>query len=432
MDGPAGAAHDERVKEERMALAGKAQVTGQEWEGEEKLFLDRMRRLESNRRGMFAVQIHLSGLRATNRQPAFLRIAARSLETLAGGYDVTFYRMTNADFILICRDVPVDEVDQAVFKIRALFSEDPATQGDPGSLDDAFTSWYDLADAAGFESLMAEAEQLQAEAVELDRQAAEKARLNRAEAGEPLNPRNLAEIARKMLETKIVDLIRQQPAVIIRPGGQGDVLFVENYVSMADLQKRVAPGIDLFASRWLFQYLTESLDRRVLMIVAKRDFESLRHALSLNLNISTVMGQDFQRFHQAVGPNASRVVIEFQLIDVFADMGAFAFARDMLREHGYQVVLDGLNPLALQFFDPGVLQADMMKINWGPEFLSDEHKGSLNELGNVLREVGAHKVILGRVDSDKAVRWGLSLGIHRFQGRYADKVAQALAAKGRI
>jgi EAL domain-containing protein (putative c-di-GMP-specific phosphodiesterase class I) len=415
-----------------MALAGTAQMAGQDWEGEEELLLDRLRRLEANRSGLYAVQIHLSKLRANHRQPTFLRIAARALETLAGSFDVTFYRITNADFILICRDVPIEEVDQTVYKIRALFSEDPATQGDPGSLDDAFTSWYDLANEGDFDSLLAEAEHLQAEAVEIEKRQAEVKRLSRAQAGQPLDPRNLADINRKLMETKIVDLIRQQPAVIIHPGGQGDVLFVENFVSMADLGKRVADGIDLFSSTWLFQYLTESLDRRMLMIAAKRDFENLRHAMSLNLNISTVMGQDFQRFHQAVGANAHRVVVEFQLIDVFSDMGAYAYVRDMLREHGYRVVLDGLNPLSLQFFDPGVLKADMMKINWGPEFLGEEHEGSLRELKEILGRVGANRVILGRVDSDKAVRWGLSLGIQRFQGRYADKVAAALAAKGRI
>lgn len=415
-----------------MALAGKAQMAGQDWEGEEGLLLDRLRRMETGRGGQYAVQINLSRLRAGNRQPTFLRIAARALETLSGGFDVTVYRMTNADFILICREVPVDEVDQAIYKIRALFNEDPATQGDPGSLDDTFSTWYDLANEGDFGELLAEAEHLQAEAAEIERKAAEMARLTRAQAGDPLTPANLADINRKLMETKIVDLIRQQPAVMIEPGGQGSVLFVENFVSMADLQKRVAPGIDLFASAWLFQYLTESLDRRMLMIAAKRDFEGLRHAMSLNLNVSTVMGQDFQRFHQAVGTETGKVVIEFQLIDVFADMGAYGYARDMLRERGYRVVLDGLNPLSLQFFDPAVLRADMMKINWGPEFLSEENQGSLAELKHVMKKANAERIILGRVDSDKAVHWGLSVGIQRFQGRYADKVAQALAAKGRL
>lgn len=415
-----------------MALAGKAQMGTQEWEGEETLLSDRLQRLDANRNGLFAVQINLSKLRANNRQPTFLRIAARALEALSGAYDVTSYRLTNADFMLICRDVPIEEVDQAIHKIRALFSEDPATQGDPGSLEDTFSTWYDLGDEAGYADLMSEVEHLQAEAAEIERRAGEIARANRAQIGEPLVPKDLADINRKLMETKIVDLVRQQPAVTILPGGEGNVLFVENFVSMGDLQKRVAPGIDLFSSPWLFQYLTESLDRRMLLIAAKRNFENMRHAMSLNLNISTVMGQDFQRFHQAVGTEAHRVVIEFQLIDVFADMAAFSFARDMLKDHGYRVALDGLNPLSLQFFDPSVLKADFLKINWGPEFLSEEHQGSVEELKQVMQKIGAGKVVLGRVDSDKAVKWGLTLGIHRFQGRYADKVAQALAAKGRI
>lgn len=416
-----------------MALGAKAQgATGQDWEGEENLLLDRLRRLDANRNGLYGVQINLSTLRAANRQPTFLRIAARALDALAAAFEVTIYRMTNADFIMICRDVPIEEIDQAIYKIRALFSEDPAAQGDPGSLDDHFSTWYDLGSPNDYDSLLAEAEQLQVEAKELDRQKEEQARRTRAQVGEPLTPKNLAEISKALAETRISDLVRQQPVVIIQSGGRGDILFVENYVSMADLGKRIAQGIDLFSSPWLFQYLTESLDRRMLMIAAKRNLDALRHPMSLNLNISTVMGQDFQRFHQAVGANADKIFVEFQLIDVFADMGAYDYARDMLREHGYRVVLDGLNPLSLHFFDPGVLRADMIKINWGPEFLGEEHERSVGELQAVMKRAGAANVILGRVDSDKAVRWGISIGIHRFQGRYADKVAQALAAKGRI
>ena len=34
----------------------------------------------------------------------------------------------------------------------------------------------------------------------------------------------------------------------VRVGGKGEVLFHENYISMFDLQKRVAPDINLFGS----------------------------------------------------------------------------------------------------------------------------------------------------------------------------------------
>ena len=150
------------------------------------------------------------------------------------------------------------------------------------------------------------------------------------------------------------------------------MLFHENYISMFDLQKRIAPDINLFASTWLFQYLTETIDKRLLLAMQNADFDAMEDSISLNLNISTVMAREFQQFSRVVGDNASKVVIEVQLINVFADLGAYVYARDSLQERGYRVLIDGLNPLSLQFFEPGLLEADFVKIGWGREFLGDD------------------------------------------------------------
>ena len=209
-------------------------------------------------------------------------------------------------------------------------------------------------------------------------------------------------------------------------------MFVEHYVSMMELRERIAPEINLFSDAWLFQYLTETVDRRILSVLAQFDFAAMRDDISVNLNIATVLSPGFQNFHEKARDHASRVVIEIQIIDIFLDFPAYASARDWLQGHGYRMLIDGLNPLALQFFDPGTLAADFVKVNWNPQFQAGIPDDWVTDMRQAVESVGGDGMILARADSEDAVKWALGLGIHRFQGHFIDRVVDAMITKGII
>ena len=399
---------------------------------EETLLARHLRAIRKSHAGYFSVHLHLSDLQAANRKPHFIRVAVNAFDPLLKYPDAALFVLYNSDIVLVCRDVSVGEIDLAIAKVRALFNEDPLTAGEEGTFEDRLTTWYDLSESEDAATLDSVVEELAADAVKNAKGRGGLSHLNGAKGmgGRPLAPANLAAINQQLQGTPIADLIHRQTAVRIRPGGIGDILFREHYVSMTDLQQRIAPGVNLFGSTWLFQYLTETLDRRLLAIVARRDFTRDAATVSLNLNISTVLSNGFQTFHRKVGNHADKLIIEFQVIDVFADMGAYAYARDSLQERGYRVLIDGLNPLALQFFDPGILGADMVKINWGVEFRGSLPNGRVADLRDVIRNAGKDRIILARVDSEEAIKWGAGIGIDRFQGRFIDPLAQTIAAKG--
>ena len=54
------------------------------------------------------------------------------------------------------------------------------------------------------------------------------------------------------------------------------------------------------------------------------------------------------------------------------------------------------------------------------------------EMRDVVEHTGQDRVILARVDSEDAIKWGLNLGITRYQGHYIDTVVEAMVAKGII
>ncbi|MBT4931925.1 MAG: EAL domain-containing protein [Rhodospirillaceae bacterium] len=402
---------------------------GSETTSEETQLITRLRFIEDDRSGHYVVHIHLSGLRASNRKPHFINIAAKTFDDLLSNFDVTLFKLSNADLVLLCKDVPVEEIDPPMHKARQLFSEDPLTDSEDGSIDDRFSTWYDLVQQGDFASFVENIELLSEQAAERLRKASEMLSSNSL-PGEDMRPADITEITLRLQTVEIEDIIHSQTAVVIEPEGKGKILFREQFVTMVELQKRVAPNINLFASSWLFQYLTETIDRRLLGVIGQRDFEFLTDSISLNLNISTVLGREFQRFHQTVGAHSSSIVVELQLIDVFSEMGAFADARDMLQENGYRVLIDGLNPLSLQFLDPALLEADMIKVNWGPEFINEDSADRVGDMTQVVKNVGKDNVILGRVDSEEAVVWALGLGINRFQGFYVDTLVDAMMVKG--
>jgi len=397
--------------------------------GEDRLIVEQLRRIGNVRAGYYAIHIHLSKLRAVNRKPNFIQIAARSFDSLMTSADALLYRCANGDLVLICRDAPVRDVEQAVYRARALFSEDPLAASGSSGEDDKFSTWYDLGipkDYSAFKAVIIS----MASGAEPKLEVKQSKPAARKMTGVSLDPGNLSEISNKLVNARISDMIRQQFAVKILSLNDGGLLFSEHFVSMSELQQRIAPDVNLFANPWLFQYLTEALDKRVLAIMSRKQFKDTDIPISLNLNISTILSREFQHFHKSIGKNTGKVVIEFHLIDIFSDMGAFSYARDVLSDLGYTVLVDGLTPMSLQFFDPGVLQTDLVKISWGPEFSGNVPEDRMVEMRDVVQASGRDRVILSRVDSEDAVKWGLGLGIHRYQGHYIDKLISALQAKG--
>jgi c-di-GMP-related signal transduction protein len=108
-------------------------------------------------------------------------------------------------------------------------------------------------------------------------------------------------------------------------------------------------------------------------------------------------------------------------------MNTYGYARDMLQDRGYKVLVDGVSPLALQFFDPANLRPDFIKVAWGKEFEEESTDSTkLKMLSETVQHAGKDSIIVYRVDSERAVKWGLSLGISRFQGYFIDKLVHAM------
>lgn len=380
----------------------------------ESMLYDAAERVGRIREGRLALHLHLSDLLAQNREDAKIRIAFRMFESMVDSFRGQLFLLTNSDVVLICKDARLADLDAIVYKLRALFSKDPLTYAEASDGRDRFATYYDL--EIDYDAFYAVCGQL-----------AENAKKRMADARDavplqPLDARNLNRVIEAIAATDIAGVVRRQPCVRFSDKMVAEVAFQEFFMSIADLQKALAPDVNILSNRWLFQHLSQVLDLRVLSVLQDAGFRKLPAAFSVNLNMATVETPAFKNFEAAIRGRAG-LVVEFQLMDIFNNLDGFFRARDLLKARGHKTVLDGMSPIALQFMDAERYDTDFVKVNWSAD-MADEVVTA--DLRDALGPVGSDRVILARCDSEGSIAWGLGQGIRHFQGRFLDSMVAAV------
>ena len=380
----------------------------------ENLLFDAAERVGRIREGRLALHLHLSRLMASNREEGRIRIAFRMFESMVDAYRGQMFLMTNSDIILICKDARIDDLDAMVYKLRALFSTDPLTYAESADGQDRFVSYYDL--EADFDAFFALCAKMVADA---KKQLTDQ---RTAPLIQPLNAKTLSTVLERIGATDIAGVVRRQACIRINDKMTAEVAFQEFFMSIMDLQKALAPDVNILSNRWLFQHLSQVLDLKVLSVLQNAALRKMPVAFSLNLNMATIETPAFRQFEAAIRGRAG-LVVEFQLLDIFNDLGGFLRARDNLRAHGHKSVLDGMTPVTLQFMDSELFDTDYVKVSWSPDMIDDIRTA---ELQNALGPVGFDRVILARCDTELSISWGLAQGIRMFQGRFLDSMGAAV------
>ena len=123
-----------------------------------------------------------------------------------------------------------------------------------------------------------------------------------------VRPSEIEQVQEALLQADLSGIVRRQPVCALTPGAPPQPVWHEVYVSVADLARLVAPGVDLGTNRWLFQHLTETLDRRVLSLLPRWTDAVLEGRLSINLNLSTVLSPAFPRLQLRAQGRHARLV----------------------------------------------------------------------------------------------------------------------------
>jgi hypothetical protein len=413
-----------RLRHERNATAEMAQAAPDKTVNVEHLLHEFTERLQRHPFGWRAVVLNLSRLRPDNRRAQQIRIAANTFEGLVRHFEGQIFLLAQGDIVFICKDADVAAVDNAVNKVRYLFGDDPLAAATDDIQSDGFSTWYDLArEYVKFASFV---ENLYIEEQRRQKRLAAIAGDGQRDARQPMDPQTLAELTKILERADLTNVLRRQAVCAIIPNEAPKAIYREVYVSIPDLRDAVMPKRDIASDRWLFQYLTQTLDRRVLTLLRRVDDSALAHSYSLNLNISTLLSPEFQAFDQSLraGTRGS-IVIEIEKVDIFNDIGAYIFARDYVRERGYRICLDGVTALTLPSIDRERLGIDLVKMFWSPDLADAARPERAAEVRAGIDRVGKARMIIARCDTADAVRFGHESGVHLFQGRHIDRLLAA-------
>lgn len=380
----------------------------------ERQLLDTIERAGRTPAGRTAVHLHLSRLLPGNRPPAHLRIAARLFAALETAHHIQIFPLSNGDIMVLGKDMPEDEVDRIVHRVRALFDRDPLAFMDfEDDEPDPFVTWYAL--EVDFEELRVAAERLLKDA-----ERRRDAQRHAERPPRPMTPADLDVLQAKMADLDVRPMLRRQPCIRFATK-QAHIAFEEVFISMADVREALAIDYDMFADRWLFQDLSRMLDARALAGLPDTAAVGKPDRLSLNLNLESLDTSEFALLSQRLREGQS-LVVEVQVIDVFSNLPAFQKARDTLRGDGHAILIDGVHPAVLGALDLTLLDPDMIKIVWHSELAAPQHPRKSEEFADLVTDFGGDRVVLSRCDNETAVMWGLSKGITAFQGRFLDAV----------
>jgi EAL domain-containing protein (putative c-di-GMP-specific phosphodiesterase class I) len=388
----------------------------------EALLLDFVTRCERHREDRRGVHIHISRLKPHHRREQHRRIAVNTFESLVRAHDGQIFVLANGDIVFIAKNASIAEIDKAVLKLRYLFAEDPLVHLDAGD-SDPFCTWYELED--DFDDLLARAGEILAAATREKERAIAGPAEPEAIVFDALDAGGLARLEAALAQADLSALLHRRHVAAVIPKLPPQRILQQVRIDPVALAETLAPGIDLRASRWLFQHLTQTLDRRLLALLPRHEDAALKSRIGINLNVSTLLSPDFLAFDGTVRAAArGTVMIELSLVDVLADIDSFHFAREFVRERGYKLCLDGLTDGTAALFDREKLGFDLFRVRLTPAIADGASAERLRAFGESAKRAGEARVILAGVDTPESLTLGQKLGFSLFEGRAIDDLLQ--------
>jgi len=357
------------------------------------------------------VIFYLSQLNLGKQHQDYLKITQETLEREFELYSGTIFAAQQGDIVCIYESDDNTFIKPLAEKIRTFFSEDVLT-GSP--LSNEFYTEYLL--SKNYKSFYkAIQEIIEAQKNYLMPRGTEKWIRHSRRHVTPLSPTKFKEIADKLSKTNISKCIRSQ-SICKLTKKEPEIVSKEIYVQIADLQREICPNVDLLTDPLLFQSLTHYLDMAVLKELSNSRSKHTTSHLNLNLNITTLLSDAFLSWDKKrTEKERQSIIIELQKMDIFMDIGAYKFIRNLLSLKGYKICLDGMTHLTLPLIDWEKLNVDYNKLYWSMELLSE------TAFLETLKKADS-KIILAHCDDPQALIWGKKQGIKLFQGWHVDQL----------
>ncbi len=374
----------------------------------EKYLIETLERIMKTRSEYMVLYVNISKLKLKNRHPKFVKIITRLFDDLIMVADSSIFILENGDFAILGKKLTDKIIAEAVDKLRKGLITDPIWTSYSSN---EFSHLYG---PENFADLILKIKEIIEHPENI-----EKVPYSRSvDAGE------LSAITNHLEDVGVTELIKHQGILRLDGPNKFKHLFEEYFVAVKDLSKRFDRSLDLTANKWLFSYFTEFLDKKTMLSIV--DLDSIRKTgnISINLNLSTIFTPEFEKFANIIKSFGGSVTVEIKGMDVISNLVFYFDAKEILHRHGLKILLDETTIEMLQILNVETLAPDYVKIFW--HGLMAEREEDDAEVKELVKKIGADKIILAKCLDDKALRWGIRHGIRAFQGPYIDAVEVAL------
>lgn len=393
-----------------------------------------LRRLDDSVSEYDAIYINVSKLESKNIRDSHRQELADTFAAFVSKAMARYFWFANEDVIVIYNRRIKDEILSCLVKIRFMFHDDELLKNSDNLEAIGFVRFYNMVDdKKEFYHLVSKLSHQQ-NPVKLQTKKATPFVMNAVSSNsqnkqkKPLTPDILARVQKILSVADFSSFIRRQAICAVIGKSAPLRVFEEVYVSIPDLREMLLPDIDLVANPWLFLSLSETLDKRVLETINRHDDGSLIGNFSININVSTILSDEFLVFDEGISASMRpSIILELQLTDIFSDIKSFVLAKTFAQARGYKICIDGISVDKLKYLNRANLNCDLMKIIWHPAFMDviNEDKHFMDYVNKAERA----KMILCRIDDPSAIEIGNALGINLYQGRYVQRLLNATAPK---
>ena len=377
----------------------------------ERYLLETLERITKNRSEYKILYVNISKLKPKNRHPKFVKVITRLFDDLVSIANSTMFVLANGDFAILGKNITEKVISDAIEKLRRGLITDPIWTSRSSS---EFTHVYQPED---FDDFYRKIEEMINDDNKVDET------INRT----PLDAGQIDAVKEHLDMINITDVVKHQGVMRLENSSSYRRLFDEYFVAVKDLSRNFDKNIDLVGNKWLFLYLTQTLDKKTMSSFVVSDIKNRTGKISVNLNLSTINTSDFINFEQYVKSMNQKMIVEVQPIDMLNNMRAFFNAKEKLHRLGHEILLDATSLEMLQSINIKSLGFDYVKLFWHD--LMDEYGAKSDEIKTLFEEIGYNKIILAKCLDEKAVRWGIKNGIRSFQGPYIDMLEVAMIRK---
>ena len=373
----------------------------------EKYLLETLERIMKTKSDYKVLYVNVSKLKPKNRHPKFVKIITRLFDDLVAVADSTMYVLANGDFAILGKNITEKIVLEAVEKLRKGLVTDPIWVAHSSS---EFTNLYDQDD---FDRLIAR----------LERMISDEDVIEGIVRRYPVDAGQIDAVKEHIDDINIVNMIKHQSVVRFENASSYKLLFEEFFVAVKDISKQFDQSVDLLGNKWLFLYLTQTLDKKTMYSFLFSEIANRAPKISVNLNLTTIFQPEFTDFAKGLKDGGQTLVAEVQIMDILNNLNSYFEARELLHGQGHEILIDSASIEMLRAMNVDKLGADYIKIFW--HGLMDEYENA-EDVKQIISEIGEAKFILAKCLDEKALRWGFKNGIRAFQGPYVDALEVAL------